>query len=484
MKNNLTGWKSIFQFTLVQNLKSKSIKVTTLIMCLIAMAVLPVVTLMDGEDEKTKDSTSITKVYVVDNSGWNLTEDFSVLKADTYYESGEAGLYTDLEYMDRTEDIISKAAEYVMNGQEPEFEKIYTFDKEDSGVYLEINHIDGNINVSLMYSKDTKVSKSDVEAYNAFIQKHFEEVLLSNRKVSKEALDIIHSCQEVEFYDELNQDGVPEQEDKEENKRDAYWLVYGIAMVILFMLAFGGERIAMSIIVEKSSKIMEYLMTSVKPMAVVVGKVLASLLLLVIQFSAIFASLGISVVIAGFMNSEGSFRMPSAVSGMFTSGSLSTVTPVNLILAILILFAGFLLYGMLAALAGAAVSKMEEISEGVKIYSFIMIIGAYLAIFVISSGNYTGDSFVKYLACFLPVSAPFITPGTLISAHLPVAYGLLVLGILLISLILLTKFVAGVYESMIYYNGSALKIKDIIRISKQNRQQAATDNSTEGKEEK
>ncbi len=324
MKNNLTGWKSIFQFTLVQNLKSKSIKITTLIMCLIAMAVLPVVTLMDGEDDKTKESTSITKVYVVDNSGWNLTKDLSVLKADTYYESHEVPLYTDVEYIDRTEDVLSKAAEYVMNGQEPDLKKIYTFDKDDTGIYLEINHIEGNINVSLMYNKDTKVSKSDVEAYDRFVQKNFEEVLLSNQKVSKEALDIIHSCQEVEFYDELNQDGVPEQEDKEGNKRDAYWLVYGLAMVILFMLAFGGERIAMSIIVEKSSKIMEYLMTSVKPMAVVVGKVLASLLLLVIQFTAIFASLGISVVIAGFMNPEGSFRMPSAVSGMFKSGSLST----------------------------------------------------------------------------------------------------------------------------------------------------------------
>ena len=206
---------------------------------------------------------------------------FKIRKADTYYESHEAGLYTEVDYIDRTEDVLSKAAEHIRNGQEPDFEKIYTFDKEDSGIYLEINHIDGNINVSLMYSKDTKVSKSDVEAYNGFVQKHFEEVLLSNQKVSKEALDIIHSCQEVEFYDELNQDGVPEQENKERNKRDAYWLVYGIAMVILFMLAFGGERIAMSIIVEKSSKIMEYLMTSVKPMAVVVGKVLASLLLLV-----------------------------------------------------------------------------------------------------------------------------------------------------------------------------------------------------------
>ncbi len=137
---------------------------------------------------------------------------FSVLKADTYYESHEAGLYTEVEYIDRTEDVLSKAAEHIRNGQEPDFEKIYTFDKEDSGIYLEINHIDGNINVSLMYSKDTKVSKRDVEAYNGFVQKHFEEVLLSNQKVSKEALDIIHSCQEVEFYDELNQDGVPEQE--------------------------------------------------------------------------------------------------------------------------------------------------------------------------------------------------------------------------------------------------------------------------------
>lgn len=484
MKNNLTGWKSIFQFTLVQNLKSKSIKITTLIMCLIAMAVLPVVTLIDGEEGEAKEATSIKKVYVVDNSGWNLTEDFSVLKADTYYESDEAKLYTDIEYIDRTEAVLTKAAEYMLNNQELDFKEVYTFDKEDSGIYLEINYIDGKISISLMYSKDTKVSESDVEAYNGFVQEHFEDVLLSSQKISQEALDIIHSCQEVEFYDELNPDAVPEPDSEEENKRDAYWLVYGIAMVILFMLAFGGERIAMSIIVEKSSKIMEYLMTSVKPMAVVVGKVLASLLLLFIQFTAIFVSLGISVVIAGFLNSEGTFHMPSVVSGLFKSGSLSTVTPVNVILALLILIAGFLLYGMLAALAGAAVSKMEEISEGVKIYSFIMIIGAYLSIFVISSGSYTGDSFVKYLACFLPISAPFIAPGTLLSAHLSVVYGVIVLGILLISLVLLTKFVAGVYESMIYYNGTALKIKDIIQISKQNRQQMAADNSMDGKEEK
>lgn len=484
MKNNLTGWKSIFQFTLVQNLKSKSIKITTLIMCLIAMAVLPVVTLIDGEEGEAKEATSIKKVYVVDNSGWNLTEDFSVLKADTYYESDEARLYTDIEYIDRTEAVLAKAAEYILNNQELDFKEVYTFDKEDSGIYLEINYIDGKISISLMYSKDTKVSESDVEAYNGFVQEHFEDVLLSSQKISQEALDIIHSYQEVEFYDELNPDAVPEPDSEEENKRDAYWLVYGIAMVILFMLAFGGERIAMSIIVEKSSKIMEYLMTSVKPMAVVVGKVLASLLLLFIQFTAIFVSLGISVVIAGFLNSEGTFHMPPVVSGLFKSGSLSTVTPVNVILALLILIAGFLLYGMLAALAGAAVSKMEEISEGVKIYSFIMIIGAYLSIFVISSGSYTGDSFVKYLACFLPISAPFIAPGTLLSAHLSVVYGVIVLGILLISLVLLTKFVAGVYESMIYYNGSALKIKDIIQISKQNRQQMAADNSIDGKEEK
>ncbi len=483
MKNSLIGWRWIFQFNFVQNMKSKSIKITTLIMCLIALAVLPVITLINGDDENTKEATSIKKVYVVDNSGWNLTEDLSVLKSDTYYKSDETKLYADIEYIDRTEEVLSKSFEYVVNNQELDYPEVYTFDKEDSGIYLEINYIDETINVSLVYSKDTEVSENDVEDFNVFVQEHFEDVLLRNQNISEEALDIIHSYQEVEFYEESDTDTVSAI-DTEEEKGDAYWLIYAMAMVIMFMLAFGGERIAMSIIVEKSSKIMEYLMTSVKPMAVVVGKVLASLLTLLVQFAAIFVSFGMSVVIAGFINSDGSFQMPSMISKFLESGSLEGVTPINVILAVCIIIAGFLLFGMLAALSGAAVSKMDEISEGVKIYTFIMIIGAYLAIFVISGRGYTGDSFLKLFTCLLPISAPFLAPGTLISSYLSTVYGLLSLGILIIALILLTKFVSNVYESMIYYSGTPLKIKDIIHISKQNRQRLVTEDNTSGKEEK
>lgn len=483
MRNSLFGWKEVFQFTFVQNMKSKSIKISTLIICLIAMAVFPVMTLINGTDDSLKTETSIKKIYVVDNTGKNLINDLEVLKADTYYKSDEVKLYTNIEYIDKTEEILNKASEQAKQNQEMDLKEVYTFDENDIAIYLEINLLEEKINVSLIYNQDTKISKNDVEDYNQFVGEHFEDVLLSNQNISEEKMDIIHSYQEVEFHDELNSENIANPDKKNEERGDGYWLNYTLSMVILMMLAFGGQRIAVSIIVEKSSKIMEYLMTSIKPMAVVIGKVLANLLILLVQFIAIFVSIAVSVVIAGFMNSEGTFKMPSMISNVLKSGGLNDISPINLIIAILIIMAGFLFFGMLAALSGAAVSKMDEISEGVKIYTFVMLIGAYLSLFVISGRVYMDESFVKYLACLLPISAPFIAPGTLISSYLSTIYGLLSLGILIVAIILLTKFVANVYESMIYYSGTPLKMKDIITISKQNRKSAESDSHVNGKEE-
>ena len=55
------------------------------------------------------------------------------------------------------------------------------------------------------------------------------------------------------------------------------------------------------------------------------------------------------------------------------------------------------------------------------------------------------------------------------TGYLSAGLGVLALLVMIISNVLLVRFVADVYESMIYYNGTHLKLKDIIGISKQNR---------------
>lgn len=101
-------------------------------------------------------------------------------------------------------------------------------------------------------------------------------------------------------------------------------------------------------------------------------------------------------------------------------------------------------------------------------YTIVLIIGAYIALFALSSGLYEGDSALKNAIMLVPFTSVFIAPGSILTGYLSMTLAVLSLVIMIAVIVLLTKFVANVYESMVYYNGAALKIKDIINISKQN----------------
>ena len=68
-------------------------------------------------------------------------------------------------------------------------------------------------------------------------------------------------------------------------------------------------------------------------------------------------------------------------------------------------------------------------------------------------------------------------PACLILNKIPLWIGLLGLAMILLLVVCLFSFTAKVYESMIFYNGSVMKVKDILQIAKNRR-------AVERKEEK
>ena len=70
MKTKLRGWKKIFAFAYSQSMKSKAMKITIIILCAIALASMPVSSLISGvEEDDEKPDTSIEKVFYYDNTG-------------------------------------------------------------------------------------------------------------------------------------------------------------------------------------------------------------------------------------------------------------------------------------------------------------------------------------------------------------------------------------------------------------------------------
>lgn len=153
---------------------------------------------------------------------------------------------------------------------------------------------------------------------------------------------------------------------------------------------------------------------------------------------------------------------------------------VTILLALAMILVGVLFFSIIAGLAGASVSKMEEMAEGLKVYQMLMIIGSYIGIFLCimqMMGN-VSDAVVD-ICCILPLSAPFVMPANLLLGK--VGTGTAIVSLILVTLCTaaLFAFTAKVYESMIFYNGNVLKLKDILQIAR-NRSAASDAAEKEG----
>ncbi|MFQ9933020.1 MAG: hypothetical protein ACLRVQ_01115 [Lachnospiraceae bacterium] len=216
-------------------------------------------------------------------------------------------------------------------------------------------------------------------------------------------------------------------------------------------------------------------MTSVKPMAILVGKVLSAMLMML----TILAGLAVSFVVSIFINNimfpsdDGSIVLPGVLTDMVEKGAISGITPLNIILIIILLTAGCVFYGLVAGIAGATVSKIEEMAEGMKIFTFTMIVGAYLPLFLsmTNSVGETGWGTMTYVVYLLPISSIFILPQYLILGKVQAGIVVGAIGILIVSVVLLLLLVNKVYEHMLYSNGAPLKVKDIIKMAKPDKEE-------------
>lgn len=213
-----------------------------------------------------------------------------------------------------------------------------------------------------------------------------------------------------------------------------YVMIYALYMVILVY----GQMVANSVAGEKGSRAMELLVTSVRPNAMIFGKVLATTLAGLIQIVAVFGSAilfyrvnasawGDNPVIASF------FNIPGALFGYM----------------ILFFLLGFVMYAFLFSAVGSTVSKPEEINMAVTPVMLLFISGFIVTILSISFGS-TENIALKIMS-FLPFSSPMamftrIAMGTVPGWQIGLCVGILVLSV----------WAVGVLSAKIYRTGILL----------------------------
>lgn len=254
----------------------------------------------------------------------------------------------------------------------------------------------------------------------------------------------------------IEQVALEETAKSEEELNQARGLVYIILFVIYFSVITYASMIATEVATEKSSRVMEILISSVSPVQQMFAKLFGVALVGVTQF-LIFGLVGYASIMRNANDSL------SPVSGFFDFSNIQIST---LIYAVVFFLLGYFLYATLAAFLGSIVSRIEDVQQTVAPMIFLVIAGFMIAIFGLSAPDAPFITITSFIPFFAPMIM-FLRVGMLSIPFWEVA---LSIGILIATIAVLAVIGARVYKGGVLIYGKSSPLKDIrkaLRLSKQ-----------------
>ena len=436
-KDSVRGWRDVFTFTLTQTLKSKAYIVSLVIMMVIAMVSMPLMNMiLLGNDAEGPEKSAIEKVYL-----YNMT------------------LYRNLDFgSELTEGYQHIVFEPTVGDTNVIETRI--MEEEQNSVMLYLVEDEQYCYIQFLRSPDGEVTNYELQLLGQYVQNAYTKAKVKVLGLTEEQMNffetsvVASSCiVDTENALVLEDTSITEGE---------YWFIYGIMFVVLMVCVMASSQVATSIVQEKSSKVIEYLLTSIRPLAIIVGKVLAMLVTVMIQLVAIITVGYVSVKIGELISGGGN----NAITQFMTPEMLESLNFGNIVLGLVVAGAGMVLYATLAGLCGATASRMEDANESLSLLTTISLVGFYVGFAAAGTLMASGDNAFVTFALIFPVSSAFLLPAALLVGKAELGIALIAIAVLFLSIILMFKFVAKVYEGLILHNGARLKMKDVFAMAK------------------
>lgn len=464
-KKQYEGWQDVFLFSFVQSMKSKSTRIAIGIMSVIILFSMPVVSLISGKGSKkeAQDFVKNVKVYAVDDALWEMVD------KDAWMDSFSKWLLEQPDYKNIT-------LEWIDEDAAQKLEKDLEESKEKD-LLLKIESKEGMFLLQYIYGNNSGVKTSDVGTFADDVEEAFTEICENSAGLTDEQIKVLQTPVQMEIESDTVYSG---EKEKEENisgiGEEDYNVLFALLMVSLLMSSIMGESVASSIITEKSSKVIEYLMTSIRPMAIILGKVGAAVAVVLVQLCCYILCRGISILVDSvmFYSNEESFQLSDNVTKVMEMQSLHNLSVSRIGIALAAILLGVCMYGVIASIFASGVSKIEEMAEGMKLYSVLLLVGAYATIGVtcVSMMGEKDMSVWQTALSVIPLTAPFMVPGYIVIGKISLWIGILSLLLQVVMIWIILKLVSGIYEMVIYHQGETMKWKDFVDLWKMNRKGA------------
>lgn len=326
---------------------------------------------------------------------------------------------------------------YEFDIQNVPYEKIKEeIEAGDIEAAIQIQKTDGKINIKYMVENKMLMEGVPTECISA-LNTIYKSMQISKLGLTQEQLASL----EPEFNFELVQTG------EEEVKGNIYAMML-LSIALFYAIYFCAYQVSSSITTEKTSKIMETLVTSTKPRTIVLGKTIGIGLVGLLQVLLVIAT---ALISAKLFLEEG--MLESIID-------VSSITPTLGIITIIYFLLGYFAFALMYALTGSTVSKPEDIQSANSPIAILAVIGFYLAYFTMM--NPTSD--LNVFASIFPLSSPFCMPFRIMMQIATTKEVVISILVLLATIFVVAKVSIKVYSQAILNYGSKMSLKDIIRV--------------------
>lgn len=236
-----------------------------------------------------------------------------------------------------------------------------------------------------------------------------------------------------------------ETEHRDSSNPLTFIIPYAVTMLFYVVILTSASLLLSSITNEKQNRMMEILMTSITPLQMLTGKIIA---------------LGL----AGLLQTVvwiGSGMMMLRLSGQaFALSSAFQLPPSFLIWAILFFVSGYAVYASLMAGIGALVPNIREASQTTT----VVIIPLVIPLVLINSLIQTPDSSLSVFLSIFPLTAPVSMMTRISAMQVPVWQILLSLFLVILTAVLLIRAIAGLFRTQNLLAGKAFSPKEFLKL--------------------
>lgn len=445
MKHNFRGWTTVFGFTFRQSTKGIAFKLVTTLVALVIIAAFIIVNVIVAKPEKEEQTviSPIHQVFILDNSGL-LLKDFKTVSPQLSEEE-----FKNIEFVTVTGQTREQVIKTASSDSQVSIAVIIT--KTEEGFEIE----------SVVPSGST-ITKEQAESILNPVKTGFEISKMVQSNLTEDQLKAV-TIPVVTSYSDIG-----------ENTNEIVFVIKMIApmlfgLILYMMLILYGQTISKSVSTEKTSKLMETLLTSIHPYALITGKVLAVTTMAILQFLTWVAAVVVGLyggnAVAHAIYPEYQNSVITVINFLKDNIGETALSLPSVILALLVFSVGFLFYCVLAGLAGCLVAKPEDVASTQGVFTLPIVI-SWLICYIASAA---GNEGVLRIARFVPFTAPFSVPVDLITGTIGLVQGTISFVLLTLFSLLVIMLSARIYKGLILYNGQKISLALIGNVLKSNK---------------